>query len=45
LISVWHRSTLTQEQLVKQLNSWCQSAETSEIGALRDFSRQLRCYG
>jgi stearoyl-CoA desaturase (Delta-9 desaturase) len=45
LISVWHRSTLSQEQLVKQLDGWCRMAEASGIGALRDFSRQLRCYG
>ena len=32
------------EQLVKQLENWCQHAEESGIRALQEFSRKLRCY-
>ena len=45
LVGMWQRSTVTQEQLVKQLEDWCLSAEASGIDALRRFSRQLRTYG
>jgi len=31
--------------MVKQLEDWCRRAEESGIGALREFSRTLRCYG
>lgn len=44
LIAVWSRSTATREQLVKQLQDWCQRAESSGIGALSQFSLKLRCY-
>lgn len=44
LASIWARSTLTQEQLVKSLNDWCHRAEASGIDALQKFSRRLRCY-
>jgi stearoyl-CoA desaturase (delta-9 desaturase) len=44
LAAVWGRSMATREQLVAQLQDWCRRAETSEIGPLADFSRQLRCY-
>ncbi|MDL9999291.1 fatty acid desaturase [Variovorax sp. J22P240] len=44
LTALWGRSTATKEQLVKQLEDWCRQAEESGIGALRDFSRTLRCY-
>jgi stearoyl-CoA desaturase (delta-9 desaturase) len=42
---LWSRSAATQEQLVRQLEDWCQSAEASGISGLRDFSHKLRCYG
>lgn len=44
LTAVWSRSTASKEQLVKQLEDWCRRAEQSGIGALREFSRTLRCY-
>jgi stearoyl-CoA desaturase (delta-9 desaturase) len=44
LMALWERSNATKEQLVKQLQDWCQRAEQSGIGALRDFSFKLRCY-
>ena len=44
LAAVWERSMATREQLVAQLQDWCQRAETSEIKPLADFSRQLRAY-
>lgn len=45
LVSLWSRSTATQEQLLRQLEDWCRAAETSGIAALQEFSRKLRCYG
>ena len=44
LATLWERSTLTQEQLTKQLEDWCHRAEASGIEALRQFSQRLRCY-
>ncbi|MBT9613326.1 MAG: fatty acid desaturase [Burkholderiales bacterium] len=44
LAALWGRSSLTQEQLVKQLNDWCKRAESSGIEALQQFSQRLRCY-
>lgn len=44
LTALWSRSTASKEQLVKQLEDWCRRAEDSGIGALREFSRTLRCY-
>jgi len=44
LAAVWGRSTATREQLVRQLQDWCQRAEASGIGSLAEFSRQLRRY-
>jgi stearoyl-CoA desaturase (Delta-9 desaturase) len=43
--NLWDRSAASKEQLVKQLEDWCRSAEASGIAALQDFSRKLRCYG
>jgi fatty-acid desaturase len=45
LTALWSRSNASKEQLVKQLEDWCRCAEESGIGALREFSRTLRCYG
>jgi len=45
LIAVWSRSTASREQLVKQLQDWCQKAESSGIAALSQFSLKLRSYG
>ncbi len=44
LTHIWERSTLTKEQLVKNLQDWCQKAEASGIEALKDFSLKLRSY-
>ncbi|MBT2327034.1 fatty acid desaturase [Variovorax paradoxus] len=44
LTALWSRSAASKEQLVKQLETWCRRAEASGIGALREFSRTLRCY-
>lgn len=44
LIAVWSRSTASREQLVKQLQDWCQKAESSGIAALSQFSLKLRSY-
>ncbi|TCS72419.1 stearoyl-CoA desaturase (delta-9 desaturase) [Sulfuritortus calidifontis] len=44
LTALWERSSATKEQLIKQLQDWCQRAEQSGIEALRDFSLKLRCY-
>jgi stearoyl-CoA desaturase (delta-9 desaturase) len=44
LTALWSRSTASSEQLVRQLQDWCQKAESSGIEALSQFSRRLRCY-
>jgi stearoyl-CoA desaturase (delta-9 desaturase) len=44
LVALWERSSATKEQLVKQLQDWCQRAEASGVGQLAEFSRRLRCY-
>ena len=44
LTQIWARSTASREQLVRQLEDWCRRAEASDIDALEQFSRRLRCY-
>ena len=44
LSAVWGRSAATRDQLVKQLQDWCQRAETSGIRPLAEFSERLRRY-
>ncbi|MBI2754878.1 MAG: fatty acid desaturase [Betaproteobacteria bacterium] len=44
LIALWERSSASKEQLVRQLQDWCQRAEASGVGPLAEFSRRLRCY-
>ena len=44
LTTLWQRSSSSKEQLVRELEDWCQRAEASGIAALRDFSRHLRRY-
>jgi stearoyl-CoA desaturase (delta-9 desaturase) len=44
LAAVWGRSTATREQLVRQLQDWCQRADASGIGPLAEFSQRLRRY-
>lgn len=44
LTALWQRSNSSKEQLVRQLENWCQRAERSGIVALHDFSKRLRRY-
>ena len=44
LLALWARSSATREQLLKQLQEWCQKAETSGIAPLVEFSHRLRRY-
>ncbi len=44
LTALWGRSTASSEQLVRQLQDWCQKAEDSGIDALSQFSFRLRRY-
>jgi stearoyl-CoA desaturase (delta-9 desaturase) len=44
LTALWTRSTASSEQLVRQLQNWCQKAEASGIEALSQFSLRLRSY-
>jgi stearoyl-CoA desaturase (delta-9 desaturase) len=44
LAAIWARSSATREQLVRQLQDWCQRAEASGVGPLVAFSQRLRSY-
>jgi stearoyl-CoA desaturase (delta-9 desaturase) len=44
LAALWGRSLASRDQLVKQLQDWCQRAEASGIRSLAEFSQRLRCY-
>jgi stearoyl-CoA desaturase (delta-9 desaturase) len=44
LAAIWDRSNASREQLLQQLQSWCQRAEASGIKALQDFALRLRRY-
>lgn len=44
LTALWGRSNVTKEQLIAQLQDWCQRAEASGMQALEDFSVRLRRY-
>ncbi|MEQ1661745.1 MAG: fatty acid desaturase [Thiobacillus sp.] len=44
LAAIWGRSTASREQLLEQLQAWCQRAEASGIQSLKDFSLRLRSY-
>ena len=44
LAAIWGRSAATRDQLVRQLQDWCQRAETSGIRPLAEFSERLRRY-
>ena len=41
---VWARSAVSREQLVGQLQDWCQRAEASGIAPLAELSRRVRSY-
>ncbi|MDF0604267.1 fatty acid desaturase [Neisseriaceae bacterium TC5R-5] len=42
LTRLWERSSLSREQLLRELQDWCNRAETSGIAALQRFSQSLR---
>jgi stearoyl-CoA desaturase (Delta-9 desaturase) len=42
LRALWTRTNVSAEQLVHDLQAWCQRAESSGVAALQDFSRKLR---
>ncbi len=42
LRAIWTRTNVSAEQLVQDLQAWCQRAEASGIAALQDFSRKVR---
>lgn len=42
LRQLWSNTTLTREQLARNLQAWCRRAEESGIAALRDYAVQLR---
>ncbi len=44
LTALWSRSNATKEQLLRQLQEWCQRAEASGIEPLQEFSLRLRSY-
>lgn len=42
LRALWTRTNVSAEQLVAELQAWCQRAEASGIAALQEFSRKVR---
>ncbi len=42
LRQMWLNTSVSREQLAKELHAWCQRAEASGIAALQDFSLKLR---
>ncbi len=44
LSALWDRSHISREQLLQQLQDWCNRAEASGIKALQEFSYRLRTY-
>lgn len=44
LVALWDRSTASKEQLLRQLQDWCNRAEASGVPPLVDFSQRLRSY-
>ena len=42
LRQLWSNTTLTRDQLARNLQTWCRRAEESGIAALRDYAVQLR---
>ena len=42
LRQMWQNTTRTKDQLVAELQAWCQRAEESGVAALREFSMNLR---
>lgn len=44
LMELWNRTNTSREQLVKDLQDWCQRAEASGIRQLQEISLRLRSY-
>ena len=44
LTALWNRSNASREQLVADLQAWCQKAEASGIRQLQDVSIRMRSY-
>ena len=44
LTALWNRSNASREQLVADLQAWCQKAEASGIRQLQDMSIRMRSY-
>jgi stearoyl-CoA desaturase (delta-9 desaturase) len=44
LSSIWERSTASSEQLLKDLQDWCNRAQQSGNARLEEFSARLRSY-
>jgi stearoyl-CoA desaturase (delta-9 desaturase) len=42
--AIWERSHSTRDQLLQQLQDWCNRAEASGIRSLQEFSLRLRSY-
>jgi len=42
--AIWERSHFTRDQLLHQLQDWCNRAEASGIKSLQEFSMRLRSY-
>ncbi len=44
LVALWARSNASREQLLKELQDWCQRAEDSGVRQLQELSLRLRSY-
>ena len=44
LVALWERSNASREQLIRELQDWCQRAESSGIRQLQEISLRLRSY-
>lgn len=44
LQQIWHRTTVSQIEMLEKLQKWCQQAEASGIQTLQDFVSVLKTY-
>lgn len=44
LVALWARTNASREQLLRELQDWCQRAEDSGVRQLQDLSLRLRSY-
>lgn len=44
LQDIWHKTGMSQSELLETLKVWCQQAEETGIKALQDFAKHVRCY-